>query len=52
MVLKKVRDDFVAALWIAFLIYLVGTTYLMIDIQLRLGRIEHYLAHQLKEKCF
>ena len=46
---KNVRSDFVVALWIALLIYIVGMTYLMVDVQYRFSRIEHYMAHQVKK---
>ena len=44
---QKARSSFVIMFWIAFLIYLVGMTYLMSDIEARLGKIEHYMAHQV-----
>ena len=43
---KNVRSDFVVALWVALLLYLASTTYLMADMEVRLGHMEHYLAHQ------
>jgi hypothetical protein len=43
---KNVRSDFIVALWVALLLYLASMTYLMADIESRLGHIEHYLAHQ------
>ncbi len=44
---KNVRPDFLLALWIALLIFLIGITYLLADIEMRLGTIEHYLAHSV-----
>jgi len=43
---KKVNSDFVVALWVAALLYLASTTYLISDIERRLGQIEHFLSHQ------
>ena len=52
MDIKNVRSDFVVGLWIALLVYLAGMTYIMVDIQMRLGRIEHYMAHQIRGDDF
>ena len=49
MDIKNVKIDFIIALWIALLLYLAGMTYLMVDVQRRLGRIEHYVEHQIKK---
>jgi len=48
MDIKNIKIDFIVALWIAILLYLAGMTYLMIDVQQRLGCIEHHLAHRPK----
>lgn len=45
MDIKNARNDFIIALWLAFVIYIAGMTYLMVDIQMRLGDIEHQLVH-------
>ena len=50
MDIKNINKDLAVVLWVAFLIYLIGTTYLMIDIQKRLGFIEHYIAHQIRSQ--
>ena len=42
---KNVRSDFLLALWIALLLYLIGMTYLIADIEHRLGRLEHMAIH-------
>lgn len=47
MNLKSVRPNFLLALWIALLIFLIGITCLLADIEMRLGTIEHYLAHSV-----
>lgn len=44
---KSVKPDFLLALWIAVLIFLFGITYLLADMEKRLGTIEHYLAHSV-----
>ena len=46
---KKVGSDFVIALFVAILIYIVGMTFLMVDVQQRLGKIEHSMSHQAKK---
>ncbi len=50
MDIKNINKDLIVTLWVAFLVYLIGMTCLMVDIQHRLGRIEHYIAHQLYDK--
>ena len=42
---KNVRPDFLVALWIALLVCLFGLTFLLADVERRLGKIEHYLIH-------
>ena len=46
---KVTNKGFIVALWLALLVYLVGVTWLMADVQLRLGKAEHRLMHALSE---
>jgi hypothetical protein len=41
-----VHKEYVIALLAALILYLAVTTYNQSDIQLRLGKVEHFLYHQ------
>lgn len=47
---KSVRPNFLVALWIVLIICLAGVTYLLADIERRLGKIEHCLSHSISER--
>ena len=44
---KNTRGSFLMALAIAFFVFLAGLIYIMVDVQLRIGRIEHYIVHHV-----
>ena len=44
---KVTSKGLIIALWLAILIYLAGVTWLMVDVQSRLGKTEHRLMHAI-----
>lgn len=46
----KARDPFLKILLVAILLFLIGMTYILSDLEYRLGTIEHYIAHERYRK--
>ena len=47
MDIKNIRSSFLLTLLLALIVFTAGMTYILVDIQRRLGSIEHYIMHHI-----
>ncbi|MBN1871057.1 MAG: hypothetical protein JW800_00630 [Candidatus Omnitrophica bacterium] len=48
----KARDPLIKIFFVAVVLFLVGLTYILADLEYRVGMIEHYIAHEKYRKAF